>query len=875
MSTMRERGEHRAPPELGRFILARRDDILAEWETAIRRLPAARELPNPALIDDLPRFLETLGDAIADPTRADPDSARQVVAHHTIHRLDSGFDVVEVVTEYTVLRDVLLRLWSEDPGAARFDPGALRFLHRIIDESIGFTVAGYVEAQDRATRALDRIASASIESLDLDDLLQRLLSILLETVPAIDTASILLREGDRLLLKASVGLESDVAEGFSVAVGQGFAGAIAAERRPLFVRHAAADPLVQTPGLRQHGVRALYGVPLVVRGDLVGVAHVGSLTAYEFSVHDRRIFDALAARVTSAIYQHILHRDAERRAAELSAVIESIPDGIYIADATGLRMANQRGLELLGFRNMSDVPADGHPALRQMLRTRELPVGEASSEPEPSSELPLAGQSVVQEVAITRADGEQRVFRTASAPITFEGKVQRAVIVATDITEAKRYEQERTVLMSRERKARTRAQTAEATQRFLSDATALLGASLEYEETLQRLADLTVPALADWCAVSSVADDGTIRIAAVSHVDPSKLPVARELVERFPPDPTSTFGAPNVIRTGKPELWTHLEDALTAKDAFDPEQLRMLRGLGFASYLIVPLSARGRVFGTLSLISANPERRYGQSALDVAENLAARAGLAIDNARLFREAQHAIRLREQVLAVVSHDLRNPLAAVHLAAAFIARQSRATADARLLKQAETIERATERMDRMLGDLLDLASIQAGRLKIERRPDVAQSIAREAIDSIEAMATDKGIRLEAELEGEPLLVECDRGRILQVLANLIGNAMKFSEPGARVDVRVWRDGECVCYEVRDTGPGIPNEQLRRIFDLYWSAPRPGHKGTGLGLFIARGIVEAHRGQIWAESEPGSGTSICFTIPLSQAPRAGQRA
>lgn len=875
MSTVLEHDEPRAPPELGLFILARRDDILTEWENAIRRLPAARELSNPSLLDELPRYLEALGRAIVDPTHGESTSARQIVEHHTLHRLDGGFDVTEVVTEYAILRDVLMRLWSEQPAAAQFDSSALRFLHRTIDDSIQLSVARYAEAQDRATRALDRIGTANIESLNLDDLLRRLLSVLLETVPAVDTASILLREGDRLLLKASVGLEMDVADGFSVAIGEAFAGVIAAERRPRSVRNAATDPLIQNPGLRQHGVRAVYGVPLVVGGDVVGVAHIGSLTAYEFSEHDRRIFDLLAARVTSAIDQHVLRRDAERRAAELSAVIESIPDGIYIADAAGIRMANQRALDLLGFCRMADFPPGGHAALREMLQTRKHPTGEPLAESESGPALALAGRSVVQEVAITRADGQERILRTASAPITFDGAVEMAVTVATDITEAKRYEQERTVLMSRERDARTRAETAEATQRFLSEATAVLTASLEHAETLQRLADLTVPALADWCVVSSVADDGTIRIAAVAHADPAKLAVARELVERYPPDPSGTFGAPNVIRTGKPELWTHIEDELIARTTRAPDQLRMLRELGLASYLIVPLSARGRVFGTLSLISADPGRRYDQSALDLAENLAARAGLAIDNARLFREAQHAIRLREQVLAVVSHDLRNPLGAVHLGAAAIARRARGLDDPRLMKQAETIERAASRMDRMLGDLLDLASIQAGGLKVERRPDVAQAIASEAVELHEAMATEKGIRLVPELEAEPLLVECDRGRILQVLANLIGNALKFCEPGAQIGVRVWREGECVCYQVRDAGPGIPPEELRRIFDPYWSAPRPGQKGTGLGLFIARGIVEAHRGRIWAESKAGAGTTISFTIPLAQPPAPDKRA
>jgi PAS domain S-box-containing protein len=848
---------------LAKFILAHKSEILEHWERAVRRLPTARELAHPVLLDSVPQLLDAMARAIAARTLTDHEVPEDVIESHAFQRLDTGFDLPQVVAEYSLLRDGILDLWGREtvPAPERL---ASRILHRAIDQSIAVSVARFTDAQSRAARALDRIATASLESQNLDDLLRRLLIVVLETMPAVDTTAILLREEDVLRVRAAAGLDREIELGFVVKMGEGFAGRVAAERRPILLRSAATDPRLKSQVLRQRGIRALYGVPLIEAGTVIGVAHVGSLTADDFSEEDRRTVASLAARATAAIYQQMLRRDAEQREAELRAVIESIPDAVYIADRNGITLANRPGLELLGVEAREDVFV-GHAELLERIRARDSSTGEEIGAEEGGFARAFRGETTVRELAIVRPDGEERIIRSAVAPVQSTGTIDRAVSVATDITAAKQYERERAELLERERGERQRAESAEAAERFLSESTAILSSSLDYEETLERVTTLAVPQLADWCAIDLVGQDGTLRTVGLAHVGPARPPPARP--SRHPVRPDAPFGAPQVIRSGRAEMGADIPDELLAAVAHDAEHLNALRALGLASYIVVPISAHDRVFGALSLARRRASGRcYGSSDLAVAEHLGRRAGLAIENARLYREAQQAVRLREQVLAIVSHDLRNPAGAVKLAADLVIKRSREQDDARVLRQAETIRRSADRMERLIGDLLDMASIQVGRLKIERRVHAVADLLRDAAETHQPLAVEQGIVFTTEQDIDDLHVECDRERILQLFSNLLGNAFKFCGRGDRVTVQAKRDGDHIRFAVADTGPGIAPDEQPHIFEPYWSAERYGKKGTGLGLFIARGIVEAHGGSLWLASEPGQGTTFFFTLPIA---------
>jgi signal transduction histidine kinase len=272
--------------------------------------------------------------------------------------------------------------------------------------------------------------------------------------------------------------------------------------------------------------------------------------------------------------------------------------------------------------------------------------------------------------------------------------------------------------------------------------------------------------------------------------------------------------------------------------------------------MVVPLPGRDRILGTIMFASEDPSRRYGPSDLALAESLAHRAALAMDNALLYKEAQEAVRSRDDLLAIVSHDLRNPLDVIQFTIAML-RQTLPPDDSgvRARKHCDMIQRSAERMIGLIRDLLDFSSIQAGKLSIETSPHDAATLADEALTSMRLFAANKNIHIDADLPQEPYEVLCDRARVLQVFANLVGNAIKFTPDSHGADVH---------FSVSDTGPGIPASHLPHVFDRYWQAKQTANLGTGLGLAIAKGIVEAHGGAIGVTSTLGSGASFSFTLP-----------
>jgi signal transduction histidine kinase len=284
------------------------------------------------------------------------------------------------------------------------------------------------------------------------------------------------------------------------------------------------------------------------------------------------------------------------------------------------------------------------------------------------------------------------------------------------------------------------------------------------------------------------------------------------------------------------------------------------------SYVAIPLNARGELRGVLELFSSEARRRYGQDDLRLAEDLAHRAELAIENAELVQAAQDAVRARDDVLAVVAHDLRSPLNAAQVATALLTRDM----DDRELRDraAGVLTRSMQQATRLIEDLLDAARIEAGHLSVEKASVSAHELLDEAVESSSIPARASTLTLVTEVRSELPAVLADKGRVLQVLSNLLTNALKFTAPGGRVRVGAEQLADEVCFWVTDTGPGISAEELPHVFERFWQA-RPGdRRGAGLGLLIAKGIVEAHGGRIWVESAFGKGSTFYFTLPIAVA-------
>ena len=285
---------------------------------------------------------------------------------------------------------------------------------------------------------------------------------------------------------------------------------------------------------------------------------------------------------------------------------------------------------------------------------------------------------------------------------------------------------------------------------------------------------------------------------------------------------------------------------ITGLEFQDPPDAPPAQARSFLANLVPVVTAAGELLGIGTVIVEITARKRIEAALRASE----------------AEAQRAARMREEILAVVSHDLKNPLGAIHLAATLLLEKPEPHAR----KHLEVIYRAASRMDDLIGDLLDMASIQAGRLAVDRAPHDAEALVREVVETHEPMALEKGVRLErSPTRLGAVQVACDRRRVLQVFGNLIGNAIKFCRPGDTITIRAAPAGDVVRFAIADTGPGIGDKELPHIFEPYWSAKKHAAKGTGLGLFISRGIVEAHGGQLTVESAAGEGATFTFTLPV----------
>jgi PAS domain S-box-containing protein len=402
------------------------------------------------------------------------------------------------------------------------------------------------------------------------------------------------------------------------------------------------------------------------------------------------------------------------------------------------------------------------------------------------------------------------------------------------------------------------------TREFLAEASRFRTAKLDFGDRAQRLAHLVVPRLADWCLIDLVAGEEVVRVA-VAHRDPAQEERLRR-VSSFAPITERPVGVARAIRSGEPELVPVVTERWIRDATRDEEHYRLIAEQNPRSLMILPLITGGRSLGAITFVSSDSGHTYTSDDLALAREFAGLVALHVNNSRLYREALEANRLRDRVLRTVAHDLRNPLNTIALSAGLLTELhpfEAGTAEARAI---DSIEGAVQRADHLIQDLLDVARIERGALPMELQAEAVRPLLEEVLNLQRTLAAEKEIALDIDAPGDLPAIVADRYRLFQVFENLIGNAIRHTAEGGRITLGAEaRDGE-VLFSVADTGSGIPAEDLPHLFDPFWQALRRRDGAAGLGLAIARGIVEAHHGRIWAESEVGVGSIFYFTVPVA---------
>jgi signal transduction histidine kinase len=550
----------------------------------------------------------------------------------------------------------------------------------------------------------------------------------------------------------------------------------------------------------------------------------------------------------------LLH-DQALRGRLLEALVQQIPSGVLIVEAPGGRVlfANRQISEALGDAatavGVKPIEAwRGFRADGRELEADDWPLAAALRDGEaPSAE----------EIELIRADGSRGLFSVTASPLRDHGTAPVAVLVTClDITDQRRRSTSR---------------------KFLADASTLLTTSADPLSALRTLARLAVPTLADWCTVDLLDDDGQIQRVAVEHLDPRKSAAATALARRHPPRADSEAGVARVIRTGESELVPEVTPEVLRSVASTPGHLKLLQELGICSVMLVPLKARLRVLGAIIFVSAESRRRFSQEDLEIAEELAARAALVIENSKLLSESQAALEAKSDFLAVMSHELRTPLTAIIGYAELLQLGVPEPVTPRQREQAERIEISARHLLQLIEEILTLVTLDTGAPRVRQEELRLSDLLKRAAAVIEPMARAKGIPITISAGKPDTSFQSDPDKLLQIVLNLLSNAVKFTEQGEiRLSGRV-EDG-LVVLEVSDTGIGLEREHVERIFEPFWQVERPITRragGTGLGLTICRRLTDLLGGDIRVESTPGLGSTFIVRIPVGDGFPAPDRA
>jgi signal transduction histidine kinase/response regulator RpfG family c-di-GMP phosphodiesterase len=461
---------------------------------------------------------------------------------------------------------------------------------------------------------------------------------------------------------------------------------------------------------------------------------------------------------------------------------------------------------------------------------------------------------------------------TPVVPEILRAKIAVFVDLYKKTEQIKRQAEEREKLI-REQAALAEAEVRQERLSFLAEASNVLAGSLDYLKTFHNLANLVVPRLADFCLVFAADEEGAPRQVAIAHPDVEDAPELRQLIDKFPYSPTAQRGAAQVMKTGKAEICCGM-DSDSLQEVFPRDEDRKLI-LSFAptSLLAVPLKTHDRVLGAIVTVNTGAGRKCGTDELTLAEELAYRAALALDNAGLYKtaqkaraEAERANLAKDSFLAMLSHELRTPLTPVLTSVIALEQEEDLPAETRASLQ--MIHRNVQLEARLIDDLLDLTRISKGKVQLNLEEVDAHLLLQSALEICQAEIDHKHLSLEKDFAAEKVCLEADPARLQQIFWNLIKNAVKFTPEGGRLGIRTANDEGQLRVQISDSGMGIDAETLPKIFNAFEQGERTRLGGLGLGLAISKALVETHKGKLFGESAgKNQGATFTVSFPLAE--------
>jgi PAS domain S-box-containing protein len=774
------------------------------------------------------------------------------------------------------------------------------------------------QARRREAEAVAELGRLLTQGLDLDAVAQRiaelargLLRALTTVVFRVDPVS---RDFVCLAISGDLGA---FRPGGILPRGAGAVGRAVERGRPVATLNLLDDPEIDVPpGTREWMERvphrAALAVPLQVKGRIIGAFAVGDRLGRVFGSDEVRLAEALADHAAVALENARLFTEAEERRreaesmAELARAINASLDldtvlgrvtaaakDLCNADLARIALwdAERRALAVrytvgsrVGAEHVRLAPGRG-------LAGEVLATGRAAR----TANLRDDPRLPPEWADLVRGEGSVAVL---VSPIRMGERVEGLIYVDNrtprpftdrDETILGRLADQAAIalrnaqLFAGEQGAREEAEARAQRARLLADVSRALTASLDYEATLDAVSHLVVPARADWCVVHLARRGGSVRRVAAAYADPAHAALAAETARVAPTLDWRRDASPAIqeLRVGRSLLVAHATPARIEELVGDPDDRRICLALQPRSMLVVPLVARGRLLGCISWLRIADAAPYTADDLGLAEDIAARAALAVDSARLYRqaerargEAEGANQAKDEFLAVLSHELRTPLTSM-LGWLRLLRTGQLGPD-RVAQALEVVERNTRTQAQLINDLLDVSRIIAGKLQLDLYPVEPTPIVEETVESARRDAAAKDIEVGLTVSAAPGPVLGDPTRLGQIVANLVSNAVKFTPAGGRVHVRLAREGAEAVITVSDTGIGIPPELLAHVFDRFRQADSTitrRHGGLGLGLAIVRHLVELHGGSVRVESQ-GDGRGATFTVRLPLAAPAARR-